>query len=616
MSNEVAFNSLEKDDVKISFEEPSRIRAKPTDEEVARHRKTRLVLVVLFGIIVLTMVVVAVIIIIVSPRCEPKKVPEESGKSNVNDTDTADDSWWKHAVIYQVYPRSFFDANNDGDGDLKGITEKLGHFGELGVDALWLNPIYASPMADNGYDVKNYEKIDERFGTMDDFEKFLKESHSKGLKVIMDFVPNHTSEQHPWFVESKKDKTNPKSDWYIWANGKGENKTEPPNNWISFFGGSAWEYDDERKQFYLHQFKKEQPDLNLTKEEVKEELKKVLQFWIDKGVDGFRVDAVLFFLEDDKLENEPENPNYNASNLKYDMLKHTLTHDLDGDLDILKEFQGVVNNGSKRLLIAEVDGEYSRTSRYYAVADIPKNFGLISKVKRPGMTLAQGIKNTVEEYLAAVPKGKTPNWVIGNHDNDRVGSRVGAGNRDAMNVLLLTLPGVVTTYYGEEIGMLNGNITNPSDYRDDERTPMQWSAETNAGFSTAKKTWLPVADDYKTYNVENEKKDSKSFYSNYKKLVTLRKMPAFASGDFKVVHIDEHVLSYTRSLGNEKYLVVINFSDKMWDKDIKDLSGRGVMVFDSEGDKLSMDEVDVNKIAVNPGQAVIVNGTSQEWYYS
>lgn len=322
MSNEVAFNSLEKDDGKITFEEPSRIPCKPTEDEVAQHRKTRLVLVVLFGVIVLTMVVVAVIIIILSPRCEPKKVPEDSGKSK------ADDSWWKHGLIYQVYPRSFFDTNKDGNGDLKGITEKLDHFVDLEVDALWLNPIYDSPMADNGYDVSNYMTINERFGKMEDFDNFLSEAHKKGMKVIMDFVPNHTSEKHPWFEESRKNKTNSKNDWYIWADGKGENKTDPPSNWISVFGGSAWEYDDTRKQFYLHQFKKQQPDLNLTNEDVIKELKNVLEFWIKKGVDGFRVDAVQFFLEDEKFQDEPELGNYNssASNLTYDMLNHTFTN--------------------------------------------------------------------------------------------------------------------------------------------------------------------------------------------------------------------------------------------------------------------------------------------------
>ena len=331
MSNEVAFNSLEKDDVKITFEEPSRVPSKPTEKEVKQHRKTRLILVALFGIIVLAMVVVAVIIIIVSPRCEPKKVPdgEDSGKSNdtLKANETADDSWWKHAVIYQVYPRSFFDKNNDGDGDLKGITDKLDYFGNLGADALWLNPIYDSPMADGGYDVSNYTTINKMFGTMEDFEKFLDAAHKKNLKVIMDFIPNHTSEKHPWFVESKASKKSSKRDWYIWRDGvTKDNKTGPPNNWISVFGGSAWEYDNATQQYYLHQFKKQQPDLNLRNRDVKNELKKVLQFWLGKKVDGFRFDAVQFLLEDDKFQDEPQKPNYNASDLKYDMLDHKFTN--------------------------------------------------------------------------------------------------------------------------------------------------------------------------------------------------------------------------------------------------------------------------------------------------
>lgn len=329
MSNEVAFNNLEKDDVKITFEEPSRVPAKPSDKEVARHKKTRLILVVLFGIAVLAMVVVAVVIIIVSPRCKPNGVPGDSGKSSdtLKSNDTAvDDSWWKHAVIYQVYTRSFFDSNNDGDGDLNGITKKIPYFGDLGVNALWLNPIYESPMADGGYDVQNYQAIDKKFGTMEDFENFLKAAHGKGIKIIMDFVPNHTSEKHPWFVESKNNKTNLKRDWYIWRDGTGKNKTDPPNNWISYFGGSAWKYDDTTKQFYLHQFKEQQPDLNLRNPDVVNELKKVLKFWLDKGVDGFRFDAVQFLLEDSKFQDEPKNKNYNASDLKYDMLDHKFTH--------------------------------------------------------------------------------------------------------------------------------------------------------------------------------------------------------------------------------------------------------------------------------------------------
>lgn len=316
MSNEVEFNSLTKDDVKIRFEDPSGVPSKPTDEEVAKHRKTRLILVVLFAVAVVAMVVVAVIIIIVAPRCE--KAEEV--------TDTMDENWWKNAVIYQVYPLSFKDSDGNKYGDLKGIAEKMDYFTELGVHALVLSPIYQSPMADAGYDISNYTAIDKEFGTMEEFEDFLKAAHEKGFKIIMEFVPNHSSNEHPWFEASKKskEKENKFRDYYIWRVGAGKDK--PPNNWISVFGGSAWTYDNTTEQYYLHQFHKEQPDLNLRNKEVKEELKKVLKFWLDKGVDGFRVNAAQFLLEDDSFKNESTNSNYNKSAPTYDMLDHTLTY--------------------------------------------------------------------------------------------------------------------------------------------------------------------------------------------------------------------------------------------------------------------------------------------------
>ena len=317
MSNEVAFNSLEKDDVKIAFDDSPDAPLKPTEKEIAAHRKTRLILVALFGVVVLVLVVVAIVIIAVSPRCSPKTTPAP-GKAN----ETDDDSWWKHAVIYQLYPRSFFDNSGDGNGDLKGISSKLDYFAELGVNALLLNPIYKS---NGGYDVENYTSIDTLFGNMDDFENLLKDAKEKGLKIIMDFIPNHTSKKHPWFEESKKSKNDAKRDWYIWRNGTGENGTEPPNNWLSVSGGSAWTYDSASKQFYLHQFKEEQPDLNLRNQEVKDELKKAIKFWLDKGVDGFRFDSVQYYAENDTFEDEPTLAGYNASNPLYDFLDHKFT---------------------------------------------------------------------------------------------------------------------------------------------------------------------------------------------------------------------------------------------------------------------------------------------------
>lgn len=329
MSNEVAFNSLEKDDVKITFDDSPDAPLKPTEKEIAAHRKTRLILVALFGVVVLALVVVAIIIIAVSPQCSPKTTPAPGGSEGDNGTIKAnetfdngtikanDDSWWKHSVIYQVYPRSFFDNHVDGYGDLQGISSKLDYFGELGVNALLLNPV--------GYDVENYTSIDTLLGNMEDFENLLKDAKGKGLKIIMDFVPNHTSKKHPWFEESKRSKKDPKRDWYIWRDGTGVNKKEPPNNWLSVSGGSAWTYDNTSEQFYLHQFKEQQPDLNLRNQEVKDELKKALKFWLDKGVDGFRFDSVQYYVESDKFEDEVTLAGYNASNPLYDFLDHTLT---------------------------------------------------------------------------------------------------------------------------------------------------------------------------------------------------------------------------------------------------------------------------------------------------
>lgn len=587
MSNEVAFNSLERDDVKITFEEGSGVLGKPTDEEVAQHKKTRLVLVVLFGIIVLTMVVVAVIIIIVSPKCEPKS-DEEGSQANQTTDDPVEfhPVWWKNAVIYQIYPRSFFDKSGDGEGDLSGISEKLNHFSNLGVSALLLNPVY---------DPEDFKAVNKMFGPMEDFDNLLMESHKKGLKVILDFVPNHTSKRHPWFVESSRDKTSAKRDWYVWADGvKGRNGTyTPPNNWINVEGGSAWEYDNTTDQFYLHQFKKDQPDLNLRNEDVIAELKKVLEFWIDKGVDGFRINDVQYFLEDRTLANQTSTP----------MAKSNLTFDLEGNREILKEFQEVINNGSKHLLIAEV--ESTSSVQYYGSADILQNVDLITKVNRSGMTLSQGIKNSVVEYMNAVPDGETPNWLIGNLDVVRVGSRLGQDYRNAMNVLLMTLPGAVTAYYGEEIGMLNGA---------NEKTPMQWSDESNAGFTNGK-PWQPVPPTFLTLNVKTEKEENSSIYNNYIKLAALRNESSFAIGNVTVVHSDTKVFAFLRNHKDFYYLVVINFGD-MWDGDIDGLSGRGTKVFDSEKDTSGTEQVDVNKIKLNPGQAVIVKRTSEKWVFS
>ena len=305
MSGEVEFNSLNtKDDVKIKLEQPNGPR-KPSDEEVAQYSKLRVALVIFFGIVIIAMVAAAVIIIIVSPKCVKAKGELKS--------------WLKEGAVYQVYPRSFKDSSGDGNGDLKGITEKLDHFKDLGVKVIRLGAIYAS----DGGSVSNYTQVNPTYGTMEDFEKLLKAAHEKGIKILLDFIPNHTSDKHPWFIESKKSKTNPKRSWYIWKDG---NAGKAPNNWVSVSDGSAWEKDTTTDQFYLHQFSVAQPDLNLTNTEVKSALKNVLKFWLDKGVDGFNARDVQFLVEDAMFRGEVKKTGYNSSDPKYDLLQHERTN--------------------------------------------------------------------------------------------------------------------------------------------------------------------------------------------------------------------------------------------------------------------------------------------------
>lgn len=318
MSGNVEFSSLNtKEDVKIKLEQPDRVPRKPSDEEVAKHSKTRLVLVVFFGIVILAMVVAAVIIIVVSPKCA-KVIDEEGVEADVDIKQ--DKTWWKHEVVYHVYPRSFKDSNDDGNGDLKGITEKLDYIKGLGIKVICLDSIY---------DISDHTAINKMFGTMADFDDLLKKANESEIKIILDFVPNHTSDKHPWFVESASSKGSSKRDWYIWRDGKPvvNGSDAAPNNWISVLGGSAWE-NHTSGQFYLHQFYKEQPDLNLNNPAVIKALKEAMQFWLDKGVDGFRGEAFQFMVEDPSYRDEPEKSNYNATDLKYDMLDHVYTHGL------------------------------------------------------------------------------------------------------------------------------------------------------------------------------------------------------------------------------------------------------------------------------------------------
>lgn len=575
MSGEVEFNSLNtKDDVKIKLEQPNGPR-KPSDKEIAQYNKLRVALVIFFGLVIIAMVAAAVIIIIVSPKCIKAK-----GELNK--------SWLKEGAVYQVYARSFKDSSGDGNGDLKGIAKKLDHFKDLGVKVVRLDSIYAS----NGDGVSNYTQVNPTYGTMKDFEELLKAAHENGIKILLDFIPNHTSDKHPWFIESKKSTTNPKRSWYVWKDGKGGGA---PNNWASVLGGSAWEKDATTGQFYLHQFSEKQPDLNLTNPEVKSALRNVLKFWLDKGVDGFNARDVQFMLEDSMFRDEQVKTGYNISDPKYDMLQHERTNDLSENVAVVegwKKFMDDEYTDTYRALIVDVQGGPATTNKYYNCSDFPSNLQLISNVGK--VTTAVDVNKTVVGYLGSLRKEATPNWVTGASDKPRVAVRLGENLVDAINVLLLTLPGVATTYYGEEIGMSG----------DPPTSPMQWSNDLLAGFSN-KTSWSPIASDYKTTNVDTEREaDGVSTYKLYKKLVELRSESAMKSFALKVVHADDKVFAYTRG-DKDKYLAVINFHGSEWNGDLEKLSGRGKVVLDTK-DENNTQKLDVNKIKLVGGQALVL----------
>jgi len=477
-------------------------------------------------------------------------------------------AWWQRGVIYQIYPRSFLDTDGDGVGDLPGITRGLPYLAWLGVDALWISPIYPSPMADFGYDIADYTGIDPRFGTLADFDALLAEAHRLGLKVILDYVPNHSSDRHPWFAASRAAREDPRRSWYIWSDpapGGG-----PPNNWRSMFGGSAWTWHEATRQFYYHAYLHEQPDLNWREPAVRAAMLDVMRFWFDRGVDGFRIDALRQLVEDDHLRDNPPNPDYDPRRGPYDALLPVYTADRPETLEALAEMRRLADRYPDRLLIGELYLPIDRLMAYYGEnrdgVHLPSNFHLI-----PLTWQARTIAGLIEAYEAALPPGAWPNWVLGNHDRSRVASRLGAAKARLAAMLLLTLRGTPTLYYGDEIGMVDGaippelvqdpwekNLPGVGLGRDPERTPMQWSAEPGGGF-TAGRPWLPVAPDAALVNVARARREPTSMLSLYRCLLALRReRPALTAGGYDAVDARGEVLAYVRRAGADRCLVTLN----------------------------------------------------------
>ncbi|HKV60001.1 MAG TPA: alpha-amylase family glycosyl hydrolase, partial [Ktedonobacteraceae bacterium] len=485
--------------------------------------------------------------------------------------DTA--AWWKTGVIYQVYPRSFKDSNDDGIGDLPGITRQLDYLRWLGVDALWLSPIYPSPMADFGYDVSDYTGVHPLFGTLHDLDALLQQAHQRDLKVILDFVPNHTSDEHSWFQQSRSSRTNEKRDWYIWRDAAPGGGT--PNNWTSMFGGSAWQFDQQTGQYYLHMFDVKQPDLNWRNSQVRQVMYDVLRFWLERGIDGFRVDVLSLLLKDDQFHDNEMNPIWKPGDPPYARQKMLYTDDLPEIHEIVREMREVIDRYSERVLIGEMYLPLSRLMHYYGQnldeAHLPFNFQLVTMPTWEAAT----VRKLVDAYEAALPAGAWPNWVLGNHDKPRIATRIGRAHACLAQMLLLTLRGTPTCYYGDEIGMQDVAIPleqiqdpqgkdDPRHSRDPQRTPMQWDESAHAGFCQPEvKPWLPLSDDYKRYNVAAEQQDPRSFLMLTRALLQeRRKLAALTLGTFHSIDQDNPTcFVYERQYHDQRYLIALNFSE-------------------------------------------------------
>lgn len=505
---------------------------------------------------------------------------------------TSHATWWKHAVFYQIYPLSFCDSDGNSYGDLRGIISKLDYVSEtLGADAIWLSPFFKSPMRDWGYDISDHTDVDPIIGDLGMAKELIEEAHQRGLRIIVDYVINHTSDQHPWFLESKSSRDNPKRDWYVWRDGVDGG---PPTNWVSVFSGPAWSYDETTGQWYRHTYLSEQPDLNWRNPEVIEAMFDVARFWLDMGVDGLRVDAAHQMMKDpDERDNPPAPPDYPRPYKdmgEYDEYVHLYDFGHPDVHDIHRRLRAVTDEYDRDVLtIGEIHiFDLPEWASYYGEnfdqLNMPFNFHLMTAEWD-----VPSLRAVIEAVLWNVPVGGWTNWTLGNHDEVRLATRLPKGHERLAALLLLTLRGTPFLYYGDEIGM--SQVTVPEsdsrdpwgDYvewlsRDGARTPMHWSDGPNAGFGPdGARTWLPIGFDYPAMNVKSQLKDRDSILNLYRSLLTLRRdHPALRIGSF-LAHpaSTEDVFAYRRESDEETMTVVLNFSDEERMIDV----GRGELVF-------------------------------------
>ena len=499
----------------------------------------------------------------------------------------ADADWWRGAVIYQIYPRSFQDSNGDGIGDLQGIIERLPHIAGLGADAIWISPFFTSPMKDYGYDISDYRGIDPMFGTLADFDAMIAEAHRLGLRVMVDGVISHTSDQHPWFGESRSSRDNPKADWYVWADPKPDGT--PPNNWLSIFGGSAWQWDTRRMQYYMHNFLAEQPDLNFHNAEVQDALLDVARFWLDRGVDGFRLDTINFYFHSQGLENNPALPpeernDQTAPSVNpYNFQDHIYDKSRPENLQFLERFRAVLEEYPAIASVGEV-GDSQRGLQ--VVADYTAGGDRVHMCYAfdflaPEKISATNVKKVLEDFGRVASDGWAC-WAFSNHDVMRHATRWGAGeaDRDAylkvVSALLMSLRGSVCLYQGEELGLGEAelrfeDLRDPYGIRfwpefkgrDGCRTPMVWNwDEKNGGFSSAK-PWLPVPGEHLARAVDAQAGDASSMLEHYRRFIAFRRnFPALTKGDIEFLAASGDVVAFTRGAGNERIVCAFNLGSK------------------------------------------------------
>jgi len=483
--------------------------------------------------------------------------------------------WWQRAVIYEIAVVSFQDSNGDGWGDLAGLLKRIDYLQWLGIDAVWLTPIQKSPMRDFGYDIADYCDIDPTFGSLADFDQLVTALHTAGIRLILDLVPNHTSSDHPWFNESRSSRTNAKADWYLWADA-GANGG-PPNNWQSRFSGSAWEWSPERQQYYCHTFLVEQPDLNWRNEEVRQAVGEVMRFWLDRGVDGFRLDASAVLIKDDLLRDNPPNPDAGESAPPTQRQTPVFTDDRPEAMNCIETIRQVLETYDHRLLCGEVQGKTDRIGHFYGSdrprLHLPLNFALLDTAWD-----ALSIQATIDAYYNALPEWAWPVWVIGGHDKRRIASKIGKHQARIIAMLLLTLRGTPFFYMGDELGrersrIPHSRVRDPFEMlvpgfglgRDAERTPMRWDDGPNGGF-TSGAAWLPI--DEGAPAVERLMKDEHSLLTLYRNLVALRRhQPILTDGEYRPRRARDDVISFDRVLEGSAIAVGLNISTepRRWD---------------------------------------------------